>query len=100
MTTFEILGSQLSAEIADITENLNVLFSTSVGTVPFDRDFGLDMSFLDQPLEKAKALLMVEYLKKIKKYEPRIKLQKVIFTSDPLNGQLQAKVVVEYVGSA
>jgi phage baseplate assembly protein W len=51
-----------------------LLFRTPVGTVVFDRDFGIDWSFLDLPLPQAKAKLTVEYINKVKKYEPTLKV--------------------------
>lgn len=80
----------------DIYQCLKVLYTTPVGTVPFDRNFGLDMSFLDDPIPVAKGKLMVEYRQKTMEYEPRVSVQDVTFTQGDLNGTLVPKVVIEY----
>ena len=82
----------------EIIQNINVIMTTPAGTVPFDRDFGIDWSLLDLPIREAKAKLTVEYIEKIQKYEYRVKVQSVSFTTDKA-GQLKPKVVIEIVGS-
>jgi Phage baseplate assembly protein W len=78
----------------EIIRNIEVLFTTPAGTVPFDRNFGIDMSFLDMPIEQAKAKITMEYIKKVKKYEPRAKINQVTFTNDAANGVLIPKAVL------
>ena len=63
----------------DIKERLKLLLTTRIGTVVLDRDFGLDMSFIDKPLPIAKQLYTIEVINKIKKYEPDLKVQKITF---------------------
>jgi phage baseplate assembly protein W len=81
----------------EILQNIQVILTTPAGTVPFDRDFGIDMSILDAPIGVAKAKLTVEYTKKIKKYEPRAKVEKVSFTGDAVSGVLIPQVVIGLV---
>ena len=83
---------------SEILQNIQVILTTPAGTVPFDRDFGIDMSILDSPIGVAKAKLTVEYIKKIKKYEPRAEVKKVSFTNDAISGLLVPKVVVGLAG--
>ncbi len=83
---------------SEILQNIQVILTTPAGTVPFDRDFGIDMSVLDSPIGVAKAKLTVEYIKKIKKYEPRAEVKKVSFTTDAISGLLVPKVVVGLAG--
>jgi phage baseplate assembly protein W len=83
---------------SEILQNIQVILTTPAGTVPFDRDFGIDMSILDSPIGVAKAKLTVEYIKKIKKYEPRAEVKKVSFTHDAISGLLVPKVVVGLAG--
>ncbi len=56
---------------SQITRIKNLL-STPVGSVPYDRNFGIDYSILDRPVVEAKVLLMAEIINKIRKYEPEI----------------------------
>lgn len=82
---------------SEIMQNVKVILTTQAGTVPFDRDFGVDMGILDAPAGIAKAKLTVEYLKKIKKYEPRAKVERITFDNDAINGYLVPKVVIGLV---
>ncbi len=88
---FSALGSN------EIMQNLKVLFSTPAGTVALDRDFGIDWSILDNPINVAKTLLIVEYTEKVREYEPRVEVKEVTYTYDELNGKIIPKVVVGIV---
>lgn len=78
-----------------LLEQLAVLLSTPIGTVVFDRDFGLDMSFIDMPVNLAKNMAALELSKKIKKYIPELRLVEVKEDgSEPETGKLVLKVVV------
>ncbi|MFC4403327.1 hypothetical protein [Gracilibacillus xinjiangensis] len=74
---------------------MKVLYTTPKGTVAFDRNFGIDISFIDDPLPIAQGRLMVEYRQKTRQYEPRAFVQEVIFDSEPTSGKLIPKVVIE-----
>lgn len=78
----------------EILKCLKVIFTTPVGTVAFDRDFGVDFSILDLPLPQAKAKLTVEYVEKVKKYEPRAAVKSVNFMFDALNGMIKPEVKI------
>ena len=89
-----------SEQKADILRCLNVLYSTPLGTVALDREFGLDWSVLDLPLEMAKGRLTIEIIEKTRKYEPRVEGVKVCFDTqlvEGLNGKLAGKVVLKFV---
>jgi phage baseplate assembly protein W len=82
---------------SEIMQNIKVILTTPAGVVPFDRDFGIDIGILDLPLSLAKAKLTVEYVKKVKKYESRAKVEKITFSNDAVNGYLVPKVVIGLV---
>jgi len=63
----------------EIYQNIKVIITTAVGTVPFDRDFGIDYSMIDSPTEIAKGFLTVEIIEKVRKYEPRADVKEVLF---------------------
>ncbi len=89
-----------SEQKADILRCLNVLYSTPLGTVALDREFGLDWSVLDLPLEMAKGRLTIEIIEKTRKYEPRVEVVKVCFDTqlvEGLNGKLAGNVVLKFV---
>jgi len=90
------LSSNLS-ETDEILRNINIIFTTPKGSVPLDRDFGIDFSILDNNLEKSKALLTIEYIEKTSRYEPRAKVLEVQFENDAIKGILKPKVVINIV---
>lgn len=84
---------------ADIVEQINLLLATPVGTVVFDRDFGIDMSFIDMPVNLARTMAAAELAKKIKKYIPGFILKEIKEENSRWeNGQVVLKVVVELAG--
>jgi phage baseplate assembly protein W len=82
----------------EVIQNVRTIITTPSGTVPFDRDFGIDQSLLDLPIREARARLTVEYIEKIKAYEPRANIKSISFTANK-HGQLTPKVVVDIVGT-
>lgn len=66
-------------EIEEIIQNINTLLSTPKGSVPLYRDFGLDLSLVDEPLLVAKARISSEIFQLISKYEPRAQVVEVDF---------------------
>ena len=86
---FEAQGNE------DILQNLKVLLTTPIGSVPFDRDFGIDFGIIDNPVPIARGKLIVEYTDKIKRYEPRARIKEVNFIPSVENGTLIPKVVIE-----
>lgn len=81
-------------EVAEITQNLRTLLLTPAGTCPLDRDFGLDTSlFLDLPMNVAQNAMAVEIMDKVDKYEPRVTVREVTFTTAE-TGQITVKVAI------
>lgn len=78
---------------ADIYKCLKTLLTTPQGTVPFDRNFGINTELLDEPLNYAKGKIISEYYSKIKKYEPRVKIKEIFFVND--YDKIIPKVVIE-----
>ena len=64
-------------EFKEVLQNVAMIWSTPKGTVPLNRDFGLDWSVVDQPLPKARALLISDGITQTRKYEPRARIVKV-----------------------
>jgi hypothetical protein len=82
---------------ADVCRCLNVLYATRMGTLALDRDFGIDWSFLDQPMEMAKAMIESELITKTRKYEKRAVVERVLWEGNYTNGNIQPKVVIALV---
>ena len=79
---------------AEVAQNVRMILTTPVGTLALDRQFGLDFSILDQPIERAQALLAVEIFQKLKRYEPRVELVRVRFSGNGPDGKLTPSVIV------
>jgi len=56
------------------------LLTTSAGSIPFDRFFGIDPSSLDNVPRAVEGALLVEYVKKLKKYYPTLTIDKLAFS--------------------
>lgn len=80
-------------EYEEILQNIRTILSTPVGSVPLDRDFGVDMSFIDRPLPKAQAEIASGIVNAIKTYEPRVSVKSITWTADA-DGILRPKVAV------
>ncbi len=93
----QIVFSYPSETLDEIYECLKTLYSTPLGTVPLNRDFGLNWNLVDLPIEIAKAKITIEIIEKTRKYEPRVEVQKVSFDYDGEQGLLKPKVVVAIV---
>ena len=94
--TIEIVfESSLSRKDA-IIRQLKVLYGTRKGEQALDRDFGIDWSFLDQPMEVAKAMLSAEIITQTTQYVPGIAVSAIEFTSD-ISGNLTPTIRVEEV---
>lgn len=90
-----ISGLDMNAQgEVEVQQNLKMLYTTPAGTIPFDRDFGINTDFLDEPLNVAKGRIIVEYTEKTKRYEPRAKVEEVIFDAVVNTGMIIPKVVI------
>ena len=85
-------------EVEEVLQNVRTILSTAKGTVPLDRQFGLDGAIIDLPVTLAKAKLTNEIFQALNRYEPRVKVEKISFSGD-ISGQLTPKVEVSINGS-
>lgn len=88
--------AQNSSVPVALRNQLCLLISTPVGTVALDRDFGIDTSCVDMPMDAAQTMLAAELADKIGRYIPRLALREVILTGAGEDGELELKVVVDY----
>ena len=86
-------GEGDEAERREIMRNVQTILATPLGTCPLYRDFGLDISVLDAPIDVAQNLLAVEIMDAVDRWEPRVRVTDVTFTADE-NGKLRTKVVL------
>ena len=87
-----------SSNFEEIAQNIRTLLLTPKGSVVLDRDFGVDYSLLDLPIDIAKARLTAEIAAAINRYEPRAKLLAADYSqSVPLNGALNVVLTLDIV---
>lgn len=80
--------------VESVLQNIALLLSTKKGTVPMYREFGLDMAFVDKPLEVAETLVFSEISEALEEFEPRATLCDVTFEKDS-SGKMNIVVEVE-----
>lgn len=81
---------------AEIYQNIMHLITTRAGERAYDRDFGIDYSFIDYPLLEAEAKARNEVLEKILRYEPRVVVKQIALSDiSNLTGSIVQKIIVE-----
>lgn len=82
----------------EIIQNVRMILSTPKGTLPLDRNFGLDFSVVDKPVDRAMVYLSVDVFQQLKRYEPRVELVRILYPeseTDFINGQLRPNVMLK-----
>ncbi len=79
--------------LAELDRQLALLLSTREGTMPLDREFGLNMDFVDKPPEIAKSLYTAEVTKKVATFIPTVRVQEITWNRAE-GGQLKPRVVI------
>lgn len=83
--------------VDEIVQNVRTILTTAQGTVPLDRDFGIDLASYDEPMNLAKARLSSAILFAITDYEPRAIVREVQFDEDHQLGKLVPRVYIDIV---
>lgn len=78
-TDFKLIENDLHSSVL---QNLAVLFATKKGTVPMYREFGLEMRFVDMPMEAAQTVLLADAIENTKRFEPRAQIVDVKYIAD------------------
>ena len=81
----------------DVLERLKILFTTPKGSVPLDRAFGIDQSFLDSPMNLARVRILDACVQAIRRYEPEYAVSDIHFTpGSGEDGSYKAEVIINY----
>lgn len=86
--------NMLARGMEEILQNIAIILTTPKGSVTLDRNFGINMSALDLPLEMAENICTAQIIEAIQDYEPRVNVTKVTYEKDHLTGVLRPKVQV------
>ena len=79
----------------EVLQNVSVLLTTVVGTVPLDRNLGITATFIDEPIGRSKADMPFFIKDTIREYEPRFIVTRVDFvpnTNAAMDGKLYPQV--------
>ena len=60
--------------LAELDRQLALLLSTQVGTMPLDREFGIQLNYVDKPPEVVKSLYTAEVTKKVPRFIPWVRV--------------------------
>ena len=82
----------------EVIQNLWFLYSSIEYDIPLDRALGLNATYIDKPIEAAKALATTDIYDKTEEYEPRAEIVNVDFKADYERGILKPIVEVEING--
>lgn len=86
-------------EIEEIAQNIRTILNTVQGSVPLDREFGIDSTLIDMPINAAQAKATANIATAINTYEPRARVKNVSFNGNNLEGLADFKVTVELINS-
>lgn len=102
---YKITGDRLTqinlapeTEAEEIEQNLLVILSSVEGTIPLARGLGISSRFMHSPIaaDGIQALMIVDIMEKIQRYEPRAEFISAEFEEDHENGTLMPIVEVEF----
>lgn len=84
-----------------IAQQVRTVLKTVKGTVPFNRDFGIDFSFIDKPIPVARALAISSVIEEVEKQVDGIEVIDVSFPDDSelVKGVLKPKVEIKIIES-
>lgn len=97
VTNYEVsfaYGEGNAPEDAEVLRNVRTILRTPVGSCPLYRNFGVDASVLDRPIDAAKNLLAVSVTEAVERYEPRATVRSVDFVADAESGAMTVKAVI------
>jgi len=76
----------------EVIQNVRTILTTTVYSVPLDRNFGINPDMLDLPMPAAQARLTAEIVAAVEKFEPRAAVTEVAFAGDGADGILQPSI--------
>ena len=68
--------------VEEVIQNVRTIVTTIKYSIPLDREFGIDGSVVDLPINVAKAKLTSEIFSAIRRYEPRAVIESIAFKGE------------------
>lgn len=82
--------------LEEILQNVRNIFQQIKGTIPYQRDMGVDENIIDLTTENAIMIYQIDMIKQLKKFEPRAKIKKFNWKgSDIVKGNLNLVVTLD-----
>lgn len=89
----KIKTDEKSETMVEVVKCLETLYGTETGEQILDRDFGISLDIIDQPISVAAARIAQEIIEKTEKYEPRAEIYQVNPVGNA-NGELTVEVLI------
>jgi uncharacterized protein len=81
--------------LAEILQNVRTILMTPKGSQQMDRNFGMDMSYIDRPMNLVINQLISAAMVALSEYESRVQLEDIAFdTTNSMDGGLIATVKI------
>lgn len=94
-----VMNSEVELSLRqEIMEKVTFILSVLKGTVPMNREIGIDPDVVSAPTYQAQNLYTISAIEVIEKFEDRVSVDEVQFETDGSNGNLIPKVVLVYNG--
>lgn len=87
----------------EVSQNVRMIIGTPKGSVPLDREFGLDFDVIDQPMPRAKALTEVDIVEQVGRYEPRARVLSIRWQeneAEAMDGRAHPVVTIDVEDAA
>jgi hypothetical protein len=104
--TFEVIGNRREIDfgatgVDEVLQNVAMILTTPIGSVPLRRDWFIDLSLLDTPMPLAQARLSQQIFQAIRTHEPRARIVGPITyiqpPADSIDGRMIPVVTIEVV---
>ncbi|SHO50062.1 hypothetical protein [Anaerocolumna xylanovorans] len=82
----------------EILDKVSFLLSCVKGTIPMNRDIGLDPDIISAPSFQAQNLYTISAIELIEEFETRVAVEEIEFTESGTSGNMIPKVVLVYNG--
>ena len=94
-----IINSVYEKELRkEIFEKIMFILTLTKGTIPMNREIGLDADILDLPMHEAQNRYTVSAIELIETFETRVTVDEISFNVDEKKGKMIPEVVVTYNG--
>ena len=96
VTTPLRLHLQHQSWLGKIAESIRIVLNTPAGSIPSNREFGIDMTYLHLPDNAAKSAFAGAAAEAIERFVPNIRVNQVVFEDGGPPGTLNPLIEVTY----